>query len=400
MLSSVAERVYWLGRYMERVENSARLMDVYSNMLLDMPRGSNISWDILLDIAGMHELYAEKNTSINEVNVVRFLLADTHNPASVFSCLKMLRENARTTREVIPSEAWEQINELYLFTKDSIASGIGRKSRRELFQIMIADCQRLAGLLSGSMAHNTAYTFIQLGRLLERADMSTRIVDVGSISLLPAFSKLSKQLLEPYENVVWMNILRSLSGYQAYRQNVASRVGGEGVVRFLLQDNEFPRAVNFCLDAINENVEQLPNHDDVQLAVERVKRITSEANVFHLLENGLLEFIDELQISIADIHDALNMTWFRYSEVDLVTQSSVTEPGASAKPAKIAPVTKVIKKKTPAKKIPAKKVAVRKPVKKKAPIKKVAKKVTKAKTAKKKVAKKKIVRKKAVKKSR
>lgn len=385
---------------MERVENSARLMDVYSNMLLDMPRGSNISWDILLDIAGMHEQYAEKNTSINEVNVVRFLLADTHNPASVFSCLKMLRENARTTREVIPSEAWEQINELYLFTKDSIASGIGRKSRRELFQIMIADCQRLVGLLSGSMAHNTAYTFIQLGRLLERADMSTRIVDVGSISMLPAFSKLTKQRLEPYENVVWMNILRSLSGYQAYRQNVASRVGGEGVVRFLLQDNEFPRAVNFCLDAINENVEQLPNHDDVQLAVERVKRITSEANVFHLLENGLLEFIDELQISIADIHDALNMTWFRYSAVEQVTQSSAIKPGASAKPAKKAPVTKVIKKKTPAKKIPAKKVAARKPVKKKAPVKKGAKKVTKAKTAKKKVAKKKIVRKKAVKKSR
>jgi uncharacterized alpha-E superfamily protein len=310
MLSSVAERVYWLGRYMERVENSARLMDVYSSMLLDMPRDSNISWDILLDISGSREAFNEKNSAVSEINVVRHLLADPNNPSSIFSSLKMLRENARTTREVIPSEAWEQINELYLLAKDSIASGIGRKSRRELFMEMISDCQRLGGLLSGCMSHNTAYTFIQLGRMLERADMTTRIVDVGSISLLPAFAKFRKQLGEPFENVVWMNILRSLSGYQAYRQNVANRINGEGVVRFMLQDDEFPRAVTYCLDSINQNLEQLPRHDDVQMAVVRVKRIASEANIFHLLQKGLLEFIDELQISIGDIHDELSRTWF------------------------------------------------------------------------------------------
>lgn len=295
---------------MERVENSARLMDVYSAMLLDMPRDSNISWDILLDITGTREAFVEKNSAITETAVVRYLLADSSNYSSIISCLTLLRENARTTREVIPSEAWEQINEMHLMAKASIASGIGRKNRRELFQEMIADCQRLGGLLSGCMSRNTAHTFIQLGRMIERADMTTRIVDVGSISLLPAFAKFRKQHGEPFENVVWMNILRSLSGYQAYRQNVANRINGEGVVRFMLQDDEFPRAVNYCLDAINQQLEHLPNHDDVQMAVVRVKRITSEANVFHLLEKGLLEFIDELQISIGDIHDELSLTWF------------------------------------------------------------------------------------------
>jgi len=310
MLSSVAERVYWLGRYMERVENSARLMDVYTAMLLDMPRDSSISWDILLDITGTKEAFQEKNSTQTEATIVRFLLADASNYSSIISCLTMLRENARTTREVIPSEAWEQINEMHLMAKASIASGIGRKNRRELFQEMIADCQRLGGLLSGCMSRNTAHTFIQLGRMIERADMTTRIVDVGSISLLPAFAKFRQQHGEPFENVVWMNILRSLSGYQAYRQNVANRINGEGVVRFMLQDDEFPRAVNYCLDAINQQLEHLPKHDDVQMAVVRVKRITSEANVFHLLEKGLLEFIDELQISIGDIHDELSLTWF------------------------------------------------------------------------------------------
>lgn len=324
MLSSVAERVYWLGRYMERVENSARLIDVYSAMLFDMPRGSSIGWNILLDITGSNKQFNEKYNAVTEQSVIRFLLADPNYPSSIFGCLKMLRENARTTREIIPSEAWEQINELYLLTKESIASGIGRKSRRELFQTMIVDCQRLGGLLSGCMAHNNAYTFIQIGRLLERADMTTRIIDVGSFSLLPAFAKLRKQsnLLEPFENVIWMNILRSLSGYQAYRQNVANRVGGEGVVRFMLQDDEFPRAVNYCLDAVSAYLEPLPNHDDVQMAVDRVKRITSEANVFHLLEKGLLEFIDELQISIADIHDELCRTWFGYDPAEMQKQAS------------------------------------------------------------------------------
>lgn len=354
MLSSVAERVYWLGRYMERVENSARLMDVYSAMLLDMPRGSSITWGIMLDITGLREAFDEKGAAPTEINVVRFLLAEANNPSSIFSSLKQLRENARTTREVIPAEAWEQINKLYLMAKESIASGIGRKARRELFQEIIADCQRLGGLLSGCMSHNTAYTFIQLGRMLERADMTTRIVDVGSISLLPAFAKFRKQKGEPFENVVWMNILRSLSGYQAYRQNVANRINGEGVVRFMLQDDEFPRAVNYCLDAINQNLEQLPNHDNVQMAVVRVKRITSEANVFHLLEKGLLEFIDELQISFGDIHDELSRTWFG----PVVQAPPPPEPvamlekviGKFDKPEQPTPTKAAARKKTPVRK--------------------------------------------------
>lgn len=297
---------------MERVENSARLMDVYSSMLFDLPHIPDIGWGVLLDITGTHADYVKNNGDINEIPVLKYLVADANNSMSIFSCLKMLRENARTTREVIPSEAWEQINELHLKTKKSVGSSLGRRVRRELFNEIITDCQRLGGLLHGCMSHNTAFTFIMLGRGIERADMTTRIVDVGSISLLPAFRSLSREnsYMEPFENVVWMNILRSLSAYQAYRQHVHNRVRGAEVVRFLLQDNEFPRAVNYCLAALNNYLEQLPNHDEVQRAVMRVKRITSEAKVEELLKGGLLMFIDELQISIGDIHDELSKTWF------------------------------------------------------------------------------------------
>ena len=361
MLSSVAERVYWLGRYMERVESSARLLDVYSSMLFDLPRGSHIDWGLLLDITGSYETFEQNGVADSELNVVRFLVADTNNPSSIISCLKMLRENARTTREIIPSEAWEEINVMYLQAKASIASGIGRQNRHEIFEAMIEDCQRLEGLLSGSMARNTAYTFIQIGKMLERSDMTSRIVDVGSIALLPAFAKMRKKeanLQETYENVVWMNILRSVGGYQAYRQNVANRVQGEGVVRFLLQDDEFPKAINFCLEYISNHLEHLPNHEDVQLAVDRVKRITSEANVFHLLETGLLEYIDELQISLADIHVELSKVWFGYdpeSQVEVISAPETKKPAAKKK----TPVKKKTKaparKKAKAKKAPSRK---------------------------------------------
>lgn len=313
MLSSVAERVYWLGRYLERVENSARLINVYSAMLFDLPRGSDIGWSTLIDISGSNDEYAALHGSMKERPIVKFLLADTENPMSIFSGLKMARENARTTREVIPAEAWEQINGLYLRTKQAIAKGIGRRSRHQLLEQLIADCQRISGLLSGTMSHNTAYAFIQMGRKLERADMTTRVVDFGSISLLPAFSKQSKQrlFLEPYENVVWMNVLRCLSAYQAYRQHVENRVKGEEVVRFLLQNEQFPRSVNYCLNELSRCLDKLPNNDVVQEAVSRVRKVTQNVNVHMLLEGSLLDFIDELQISIADIHEELSIVWFQ-----------------------------------------------------------------------------------------
>lgn len=356
MLSSVAERVYWLGRYMERVENSARLMDVYSSMLFDLPGNADIGWGVLLDITGSQDDFEVSHNQVNELSVMKFLIADPNNHSSVVSCMKMLRENARTTREVIPSEAWEQINDLYLHTRSAISISMGRQARRDVFDVIISDCQRLSGLLSGCMSHNIAYTFIQLGRCIERADMTTRIVDVGSISLLPAFKQFRKsgEYLEPFENVVWMNILRCLSSYQAYRQHINNRVKGEEVVCFLLQDDEFPKAVNYCLSALNKHLEQLPNHEEVQRAVIRVKRVTTEARVDKLLQMGLLDFIDELQISIADIHAELSKTWFRPEETEesgIVTEvsSAVKVTAKPEKTRKRKVKARIVKIKAPAK---------------------------------------------------
>jgi uncharacterized alpha-E superfamily protein len=122
----------------------------------------------------------------------------------------------------------------------------------------------------------------------------------------------NRELIQPYENIIWMNVLRCLSGYQAYRQTVHNRVVGEEVVRFLLQSDVFPRSLNFCLSELNAYVQRLPRHENVLRAVARVSRICKEVDINVMLRRGVMvQFIDELQISIADIHDELSSTWFR-----------------------------------------------------------------------------------------
>ena len=145
--------------------------------------------------------------------------------------------------------------------KDAASRSLSRRGRQQLLEEIIGDCQRVFGLLTGSMNHDTAYAFIQIGRKVERADMTSRMVDVGSISLLPAFTRDTKQrvFIEPYENVIWMNVLRCLGGYQAYRQKMQHSVSGEDVVRFLLQDEEFPRAIGYCLKDMVNHLAKLPN---------------------------------------------------------------------------------------------------------------------------------------------
>jgi len=165
------------------------------------------------------------------------------NSVSLLNMLAMARENARTTREIMPTEAFEEINNLYWFAREKLGKGVSRGPRHELLEEIIASCQHLAGMLSGTMSHNDAFNFVRLGQYLERADMTTRIVDVGSGKLLSSMELDSSANAEPFENILWMNILRSISAYQMYRQHVKNRVNAEDVVVYLLQDEEFPRVL-------------------------------------------------------------------------------------------------------------------------------------------------------------
>lgn len=315
MLSRVAERVYWQARYLERAENTARMLNVFSTLLLDLPPRTKLGWHSLVEITGTHEAFDARYKQATERNVMRFLLAE-RNGHSILDMLAQTRENARTTREIMPTEAFEQINNLYYYAKENAASGVARGPRHELLEQIITSCQQISGLMAGTMSRGDAYCFIRLGRSLERADMTTRIVDVGSGNLLPALgqaddaAETQADTDEPYANTLWMNILRSLSAYQMYRQNVKHRVNAEDVVAFLLQDEEFPRSTTHGLITLTHVLRKLPNTVKVAKQVDKTLRFVQKGKMNQLLEHGLLQFIDDLQLEIASIHQKIADTWF------------------------------------------------------------------------------------------
>jgi uncharacterized alpha-E superfamily protein len=311
LLSRVAERVYWQSRYLERAENTARLLSVFSTLMMDLPPKTKLGWHSLIEISGSTESFYEKYKVAQERSVMRYLWAD-NNGYSVSSMLVMARENARTTREIMPTEAFEHINTLYHFAKDNSLIGEKPGARHALLEEIIVSCQQLTGLLSGTLSRDDTYTFIALGRSLERADMTTRIVDVGSGNLLPGLTSedSSQHSLEPYENILWMNILRSQSAYQMYRQHVQEIVNAKDVVEFLIKNPDFPRSVFHNLEDIKAMLKTLPRHGKASTQVNKALRAVRSADIAALLEKGLLEHIDLMQIEIGQIHDKIAQTWF------------------------------------------------------------------------------------------
>ncbi|NKB32369.1 MAG: alpha-E domain-containing protein [Pseudomonadales bacterium] len=312
MLSRVAERVYWQARYLERVENTARLLNVFSGLLLDLPKGTKLGWRTLVEITGTEDAFDGKYKQSSERNVIRFLLAE-NNGFSILDLLALTRENSRTTREVMPTEAFEQINELYYFAKENAASGVDRGARYQLLEEIINCCQQIWGLMAGTMSRDAAYSFVRIGRALERADMTTRVVDVGSGNLMPSVQEqnsVTDSAPEPYENILWMNILRSQSAYQMYRQHVRFRVNAEDVVRFLLLNEEFPRSTHHNLITLTKVLHKLPNNTRVTRQINKTKRLLKDADIEKLLRKGLLKHIDNLQLEMAAIHFTIAETWF------------------------------------------------------------------------------------------
>lgn len=309
MLSRVAERMYWLGRYMERAENTSLLINVNTKLIMDMPKVKHI-WPSLIQIAGVEEAFQQRFSKIDERNVIKFLL--DHEASSVSASIHMARENARTTREILPNEAWVLINELDLYVKKNKDKGLKREGRYEFLEGVTALCHQLTGVLANSMSIDTAYHFIELGRRLERSDMTTRIVDVGCLSLINPEVESNPE----YDDILWMNVLRSLAGYQMYRQHVKDRVNGEDVVDFLIKNNKFPRAVAHCLEKAYESCQALPRNESTLRQISQARRHLDQNDLIKLLNASQLhEFIDEVQLDLARIHDEVNSTWFAHDIV-------------------------------------------------------------------------------------
>jgi uncharacterized alpha-E superfamily protein len=306
MLARVAENIYWLARYLERAENTARLISVNANLLLDLQRGYELGWLPLIDITGSRLAFDALKRRSDEREIVQFLIAEAENPGSISASLNAGRENARTLRDILPDEAWEILNEFFQEFTAELPTGLNRRTRYNFLKRIVLASQTLAGVLDGTMSRTDAYTFMMLGRNLERADMTSRIVDVRSAQILPA----DASDLGPFHTIQWISVLRSLSGQHMYRQTRRARVSRVESLDFALRDAEFPRSCMFCLRQIELGLRTLPRSSGVLDTLAGAHRFLALVNFADIDQAGLHQLIDHLQVYLNGVHASMAQAYF------------------------------------------------------------------------------------------
>jgi uncharacterized alpha-E superfamily protein len=306
LLSRVAENLYWAARYLERSEDTARVIRQHTELLVDLPISIPLRWEPLLAIMGTEEEFVATGVRHHETEIVSYLASDRTNPGSIVSSVAAARENLRTTREVIPREAWETVNDIFLFVTARSDEGVVRATRSKYLSHLIGECQRMVGMLAGSMSRDSAYEMMRLGRNLERADMTTRVLDVRASSLLredAAFADLQ-----------WAGVLKSLSAFQMFRRTTRNVVDGDPVVRFCLADESFPRSVAHCLDEVASCLGRLPRAGFVGSACDEARQHLASAPLDGLSGDELHRLADELQVRIGAIHEQVASAYFAGSD--------------------------------------------------------------------------------------
>ncbi|KOR30839.1 hypothetical protein TI04_03865 [Achromatium sp. WMS2] len=306
MLSRVAENIYWMARHIERAENTARLIKVNTFLLLDLPKRIAPGWVPLLIITGAEELFHKRYKDTGERQVTKFLIADSDNPGAILPSLLAARENCRTIRDIVPREVWELINELYLQSRDNLNQGLTKNGRHSYLNRVITSSQTLAGLLAGTMNHDVDYHFMCIGRSLERADMTSRIIDVRSADMLPDQTGESKA----YDNIQWMGILKSLTAYQMYRRSMQVRIHRNPVLRFLFQSQEFPRSVLHCIQEVENRVKQIGTDRATLQVLEHIKINLLDVDIKNLDHASLHTYVDNLQLDLIRLHNFLAQAYF------------------------------------------------------------------------------------------
>ncbi len=310
MLSRVADSFYWMNRYIERAENVARFVDVNLNLMLDLPSSTPQQWQPLVMTTGDLPLFESRYGEMNPDNAIQFLAFDENYPNSIVSCIRRARENARSIREIISSEMWEEINLFYMMLQEAEKSHTFA-TLPNLFSEIKQASHRFAGVMNATMSHNEGWHFGQMGRLLERGDKTARILDVKYFFLLPSLDWVGT----PLDQLQWIALLKSASAYEMYRK-CQHRITPSCVAEFLILDREFPRSIYFCLMQAEFSLCQIAGttpgtwRNSAERALGRTCAELGYLTIEEITELGLHEFLDGMQHKINDIGDKVSTTFF------------------------------------------------------------------------------------------
>ncbi|MCG8586899.1 MAG: alpha-E domain-containing protein, partial [Pirellulales bacterium] len=311
MLSRVANSVYWLSRYVERAENVARFIDVNYNLTLGETDTLGEQWAPLVNTTGDQDAFAERHEKATRDNVLKFLCFDEENPNSILSCVANARENARTIREIIPSVVWNQLNQFFFMVRSAAQFSGTIEQPQEFCERVRLASYLIVGAADSSMSHGEAWHFSRLGRLIERADKTSRIVDVQYYILLPDPRHVGSAL----DVVRWSALLKSASALVMYRRQ-HGKIVPNSVANFLILDRHFPRSMHFCLIRALESLRQITGSDIGTFrnpAEQLTGRLCSNmdyTSIDDIINRGLHEYIDEFQQQLNVVGDAIHDDFF------------------------------------------------------------------------------------------
>jgi uncharacterized alpha-E superfamily protein len=309
MISRVAEHCYWMSRYLERAENTARVLEVNQTLLLDLDIPVEQQWKPLLIISGIHD----KKGAIDAEAVQEYMTWESENASSVVSLLASARENARIIREVISADMWERMNFYYLWIQANSARKLYKNNRSEFYCQIKRINQLIHGIGMATMAHGEAWEFYGLGMYLERACQTARILDVKYHILLPT----PQHIGTPIDNVHWVAILTSCSGYEPYhKQRLSQAEPGVSVPDFLIFDALFPRSVLRCLRQSQASAYAISGREidrpenKVEILLHELVEWLNGNRGDDFVRSGLHEALTRVVNSIHKVGDAVHTTYF------------------------------------------------------------------------------------------
>ena len=317
ILSRVAHSLYWMSRYIERAENTARLLDVNLQFMVDFQHlegGEMDAWESLVLSSGTEDLFRKHYERADRHTVTEFLAFDLSNPDSILSCAYAARENARMIRDQISLEMWETINELHLLLKTNTTAGVWAQGPQEFFAHISRASHLFQGLTASTYSRSEGYEFIQFGKYLERADKTTRILDVKYHILLPSAADVGGAL----DTAQWQAVLRSASALEAYRRYYVREIVAWKVAEFLIFSDAFPRSLHFCVREVDAFLRRIlgetgarPRSDGAR-ASHRLLADMQSLTTADVIDKGLHEFLVEVQDALETISEEVIATSMFY----------------------------------------------------------------------------------------
>jgi uncharacterized alpha-E superfamily protein len=337
MLSRVAHSLYWMSRYIERAENVARLLDVNLQFLSDLQDISGAdplnTWESLILSSGQEELFEKHYETTDSRSVTEFLAFDLRNPDSIFACVYAARENARMIRDQISLEMWETINELHLFLKSQSTAAVWAAGPQEFFAKINRASHLFQGLTASTYSRSEGWEFIEFGKYIERADKTTRILDVKYHILLPSATDVGGAL----DTAQWQAVLRSASALEAYRRYYVREILPWKAAEFLIFSDFFPRSLHFCAAQIDDFLRRILGETGARprfpaaRASRRLLADLQSLTITDVINQGLHEFLMEVQATLATIsNEVVETTMFYPAESVLEDQQQQQQQSREA----------------------------------------------------------------------